>query len=219
MKRLIRPLKSFGTLLLLAIALSSVARAADVSHPVILVASSEFEGSPFEQAVMVAAPLPSGGHIGFIVNKPTTMRLSTLFPNEAAVRKVTQPVYLGGPEMLPGVFALTRKAPEGAGTVVPLVPGLVAVLDGSTVDRVIASTPNDARYFLGVMLWDADELEDEVRHNAWEIRPADIDTVLPGNATGLWNSLHRQVASLEPHSRARTCVAWAVSAVTNVTCG
>ena len=53
----------------------------------------------------------------------------------------------------------------------------------------LVAAPNDARYFVGIMLWDEDELEAEVRGNAWELRPADVATVLPTKATGLWNSL------------------------------
>jgi hypothetical protein len=51
----------------------AAAHAADLSQAVILVASQELGGSPFEQTVVIATPLPQGGHIGFIVNRPTTM--------------------------------------------------------------------------------------------------------------------------------------------------
>jgi putative AlgH/UPF0301 family transcriptional regulator len=90
----------------------SVARAAGLSEPVMLVATSVMNGSAFEQTVVLAVPLPNGGHIGFIVNKPTSVRLAKLFPDDAAARKVTEPVYFGGTELLPGVFAITRRAPK-----------------------------------------------------------------------------------------------------------
>ena len=32
------------------------------------------------------------------------------------------------------------------------MPGLVLAIDGATVDRIIDTTPNDARYFLGLMI-------------------------------------------------------------------
>ena len=167
----------------------SVARADGLSEPVMLVATSVMNGSAFEQTVVLAVPLPNGGHIGFIVNRPTSVTLAKLFPDDAAARKVTEPVYLGGTGLLPGVFAITRRAPQGAVKVLPLMPGLVAAIDGATVDRIMKAAPNDARYFVGLLLWGEDELEAEVRVSAWELRPADVATVLPTKATGLWNSL------------------------------
>ena len=134
MKRVVQSLVTF---LVLIGAMAGVARAADVSQAVILVATPRLEGSPFEEAVVLAAPLPQGGHIGFIVNRPTTVKLERLFPQEAQSRNVAEPVYLGGPVLPNGLFALTRAAPEDGATQVPIVPGLVAVLDGPTIDHII----------------------------------------------------------------------------------
>ena len=191
MKRSSPTLNVLGLVVLLAIGMASVdAHAADLSQPVLLIASSQLDGSPFEQTVVLAATRPDGGHIGFILNKRTTVKLQTLFPDDEAVRNVNDPVYLGGTGLLPGVFAVTRNAPQGVhGTLVPLMPGLVAALDAATVDRIIQTTPNDARYFVGLMLWEPDELEQQVDNEQWEVRPADVDTVLNAKSVGLWNAL------------------------------
>ena len=172
------------------------ARAADPSQAVILVASKSLDGSPFEQAVVIAAPVPELGYIGFIVNRPTTVKLETLFPDDASARNVNEPVYVGGPVLLRGVFALTRNAPDGAGTSLELMPGVVAVLDRATVDRIIETTPNGARYFVGLMRWEPAELEDQIREGLWEVRPADVQTALPAHTPGLWNSLRSPMAAL-----------------------
>ena len=187
----------------LALGIAGAAGAEDLSQPVLLVASSALEGSAFEQTVVLAAPLPNGGHIGFILNRPTKVKLVALFPNDAAAQNVTEPVYLGGPALVSGVFALTRNAPPDGGMIVPLMPGLVAALDAKTVDRILATHPNDARYYAGLMLWNANELEQEVDRNAWEVRPADADTVLSARAHGMWNSLRGPMAELDLQHSAR----------------
>lgn len=181
---------------LVGAALVGTARAADLSQPVVLVASQNLDGSPLEQTVVIAAPLPDGGHIGFIVNRPTTVKLETLFPEQEATRKVKEPVYLGGPALAGSVFVLMRSAPAGA-TAIPLMPGVVAVFDKDTVDRVIETTPNAGRYFVGMMLWDVDELEQQVAGRAWDVRHADVNNVLPAHASGLWNSLRQPMASAD----------------------
>lgn len=194
-----------GALLLGAtLATSHAAGAADLSAPVVLVASSRLDGSPFQQVVVVAAPLPDGGgHIGLIVNRPTPFKLDTLLPDDAAAHNVSEPVYVGGPALARGLFAVMRKAPDGAEGVVPLVDGLVAVIDGATIDRVLQSTPNDARYFVGMMLWQPGELENEVDQSAWDVRACDADRILSGDSTGLWKSLHGTISASVEALRAR----------------
>ena len=191
MEPLVRCLQSLATLLVLFVALTGAARAADLSQAVILVASERLAGSPFEQTVILAAPLPQGGHVGFVVNRPTGVKQETLFPEQASTHNVVDPVYAGGPMMPGAVFAVTRKAPESdaAGNVLSLMPGLVVVVDSETVDHIIETTPNEARYFVGLMVWAPDELDEQIDQGAWDVRPADVDTVLPASAPGLWKSL------------------------------
>jgi len=189
MKRFVRCLQSFGAFLVLLVGMTGAARAVDLSQAVILVASNRLAGSIYEQTVILAAPLPQGGHLGFVVNRPTSMKLESLFPEQASTRNVVDPVYAGGPMLSNAVFAVMRKAPDNNGNFLPLMPGLVVAIDGATVDRIIETTPNDARYFVGLMFWAPDDLDDEIRNGAWEVRPADVDTVLRANSPGLWKAL------------------------------
>src|SRR5258706_3460951 len=130
MKPLMRSVKSFGALLVVFVALMGTARAADLSQAVILVASERLAGSSFEQTVMVVAPLPQGEHFGFVVNRPTDVKLERLFPEQASAHNVVDPVYAGGPAMPRAVFAMAPKAPDNGANVVSLMPGLVIVIDG-----------------------------------------------------------------------------------------
>jgi putative AlgH/UPF0301 family transcriptional regulator len=185
----VRGLQLLGALLVLFVGVTGAARAVDLSQAVILVASERLKGSLYEQTVVLAAPLPQGGHMGFVVNRPTSVKLETLFPEQASTHNVVEPVYAGGPVLSRGVFAVTRKAPDNSDSVVPLMPGLVVAIDGETVDRIIETTPNDARYFVGLMIWAPDELDEQIDQGAWDVRPADVDTVLPASVPGLWKSL------------------------------
>src|ERR1700694_3181329 len=97
MKPFLRGLQSFGALLALFAGLTGAARAVDRPQAVIVVASERRAGSPFEQTVILAAPLPQGGHVGFVVNRPTRVKLETLFPEQASTHNVVDPVYAGGP--------------------------------------------------------------------------------------------------------------------------
>jgi len=189
MKRSVRGVKSLVALLILFAGMTGMARAAGLSQAVILVASERLAGSLYEETVVLAAPLPQGGHMGFVVNRPTSVKLENLFPEQASTHNVVEPVYAGGPALSRGVFAVTRNAPANGDSVVPLMPGLVVAIDGDTVDRIIETTPNDARYFVGLMIWAPEELDEEIEQGAWNVRPADVDTVLRAGSPGLWKSL------------------------------
>ena len=189
MKRSVRGVKSLVALLILFAGMTGMARAADLSQAVILVASERLAGSLYEETVVLAAPLPQGGHMGFVVNRPTSVKLENVFPEQASTHNVVEPVYAGGPALSRGVFAVTRNAPANGDSVVPLMPGLVVAIDGDTVDRIIETTPNDARYFVGLMIWAPEELDEEIEQGAWNVRPADVDTVLRAGSPGLWKSL------------------------------
>jgi putative transcriptional regulator len=166
------------------------ASAADAPGPVLLIATDRLEGSGYNETVLIALPLRDGGHVGFILNRPTPVKLGTLYPEHAPSRKVVDPVYFGGPVLVESLFAVARRAPEGGGGVIPLMPGLVLAVDSIAVDHVIETMPNDARYFAGLVAWQPGELDDEIRAGAWEVRPADAGTVLRADPGSLWRDLH-----------------------------
>jgi putative transcriptional regulator len=189
MKHFSRILRFLAALMVLFAGLAGAAPAVDLSHAVLLVASDSPSDSVYEQTVVLAAPLPEGGHLGIIINRPTSVKLESLFPEQASTHNVVDPVYMGGPMLSNVLFALTAKAPEGASKTITLMPGLVAVLDADSVDHIIDTTPNDARYFLGFTLWKPDALAAEIDSGAWTVQPADASSVLQAKADGMWKQL------------------------------
>ena len=163
--------------------------ATDLAQPVTLVATTSLGNSGFSETVLFAAPLRNGAHIGFILNRPSTLTLAAAFPEHAPSRKVVDPVYVGGPVLSRMVFAAMRTPPEDAGNVLRPMPGLALVMDGSAVDHIIETMPNDARYFAGLVVWQPGELDEEVRAGAWEVNPADANTVFSLHPETLWKTL------------------------------
>ena len=189
MKLLAKAAIALGAALVFMNCVTSLGHAAGPSRPVVLVATPRLAGSLYEETVLVVTPLSPGQHIGFIVNRPTRVRLEAAFPGHAPSRKVVAPLSLGGPMHASMVVALTRKAPAGPSATIPLLPGLVAVMDGPSVDRIIETTPNEARYFAGLVIWGPGELEEEIRGGAWHVWPAGADIVFRADPAQLWKEL------------------------------
>ena len=177
------------------------ARGEDLSKPMLLVASPSLQG-PYTHTALLVVPM-GNKHVGFILNRSTETRMSSAFPEHAPSGKVRDPVYLGGPFMSQTVFAALRTAPKDAdaANLVELMPGLVLAMDAKVIDRIIETTPNDARYFAGLIVWQPGELDAEVAAGAWAVSPADAGTVFSVHPELLWPTLSRGGARLEARSQ------------------
>jgi putative transcriptional regulator len=200
MKTTVSVTRFLGILSIVLGCAAGTASAADLSQPITLVSTPQLASSEFRETVLVAAPLPNGMHMGFIVNRPSEVALSTAFPEHAPSSKVVDPVYVGGPFMPEMVFAVMRAAPKDAENVLQLMPGVVLVMNGAAIDRIIETTPNDARYFAGLIVWQPGELDEEVRAGAWEVKPADANTVFSVHPETLWKGLSRGAGRVEVRS-------------------
>ena len=167
---------------------ATLARAAEPSNAIVLVARPELQDAMFRASVVVVAPLANGAHAGFIVNHPTQTTLATLFPGHEASRRVDEPVYVGGPVMPDALFALVRAAENPGGRSFELMPGLYAAFEEPVIDRIIEAHPESARFVAGFVAWQPGELESEVELGAWYVMDPD-STVLARSAAGLWEDL------------------------------
>jgi putative transcriptional regulator len=141
---------------------------------------------------VIAAPAPNGGHVGVILNRPTRRSLGSLFPEHEPSKKVADPVYYGGPFSRGALVALVRSddAP-GTGSVL-LMKNLYLAFRANTIDHVIETTPNEARYFVGYVGWRPGELKSEIDRGLWTVHGADIDTIFRKDTEGLWEELLQQ---------------------------
>jgi len=195
------PTVLFWLALAAIVAYSSLAVAGTLTESVVLVASSRQEGSLYDQTVVIVTALPDGSHFGFILNRPTRFEVQTLFPKDEAASKVKERVSFGGPTSPTAVFAVTRSDVAADGQL-QLAPGLVVALDPAAVEAVMRDTPSDARYFLGLMAWEPDELEQEIAQSMWELHHADANLVFgAASGRGLWSQLRAPMAGLSSRWR------------------
>ena len=178
-----------AVLIALAAALATPALAQD--EAVILVAHPLFRDLDYRQTVVIAAPAPNGGHVGVILNRPTKRSLGSLFPEHEPSKKVLDPVYYGGPFSRGALVALVHSHDSpGAGSV-PLMKDLYLAFRANTIDHVIETTPNEARYFVGYVGWRPGELRSEIDRGLWTVIDADLDMVFRKDTEGLWDELRQ----------------------------
>jgi putative transcriptional regulator len=181
-------------LALLAVVAASMAPGAASAQDdaMFLVAHPAFRDLEYRQTVLLAAPAPNGGHVGVIINRPTRRSLSSLFPEHEPSKKVVDPVYYGGPFSRGALVALVRSDhTPGPGTV-PLMKDLYLAFRANTIDQVIETTPNEARYFVGYVGWRPGELRGEIDRGLWSVLNADVHTIFRKDADALWEELLQQ---------------------------
>jgi len=174
--------------LLLSLLLPAAGFAADLSNTVVLVAKRELRDRIYGSSILLARPIDADRHVGVIINKPTQTTLGTLFPSHPPSRKVVDPVFLGGPVGSEIIFALVQRKESPGTRSLRIGPDLFLATDSRVVDQIIESEPSQARFFAGVVVWNAGELNEEIRRGLWFVEEPRSDIVLRKPA-GLWEEL------------------------------
>ena len=175
--------------LLLALC-APLAQSQDAStDTVLLVAKRNLADRIYGNTIIATRPIGENRHIGFIVNKPTTVTLGKLFPKHLPSQKVVDPVYLGGPTGAEVIFAMVKDKVSPGGRSIQFAPGLYVAFDSEVVDRIIEKQPQQARFFAGMVLWQPFELQDEIKRGLWFVLEPQPDILLRKSTDGLWEEL------------------------------
>jgi putative AlgH/UPF0301 family transcriptional regulator len=108
-------------------------------------------------------PVGDSRHIGFIVNRASTMKFAS------------STLYFGGPEMVGAVFAMVRKDPGEPS--LHLFGDVFVTGDKEAIDRILEKLPGEARLFAGFVGWEPGELADEVAAGYWYIAEPEVSQV------------------------------------------
>jgi len=161
----------------------------DLDKPIVLVAKRDLKDRLYGSTVLLARPLGNDRHVGVIINKPTQMTLSKLFPSHAASRKIVDPVFLGGPVGSEVIFALVQRKDSPGNRSLKITTDLFLATDSRVVDRIIETEPAQARFFAGVVMWAQGELAEEVKRGLWFTQDPTSEVVMRKQPEGLWEEM------------------------------
>jgi putative transcriptional regulator len=164
---------------------------ADDMDAVVLVASPGLRDADYRQTVVLAVPIENDRHLGVIINRPTRRALSSLFPEHQPSKKVAEPVFFGGPMSRGAVVAVVKTEKDPGRGAIGLTKDMYLAMTVNVVDRVIEETPNEARYYVGYIVWRPGELRAEIDRRLWTVTNATPDLVFRKDTTGLWEELSR----------------------------
>lgn len=174
---------------LLAMVVAARAHAQDLDKPVLVVATERLDGDrSFRRTVMLAVPMGEL-HVGVILNRPTQVKMGELYPEHGPSKNVTDPVYFGGPSNVDAIFAMVKADVSPGPGSLQLMAGLWLVSHASAIDHLIETKPNDARYYVGTVVWRPGELAKEIGGGLVVVKPADPEKLFLRDTSGLHEDL------------------------------
>jgi putative transcriptional regulator len=169
--------------------MSCLASADDANAPtaILLVARAELPDSNFKDAVVLVmnniAPVPGG----LIVNRPTRIAVSSLFPDVERLAKLDDKLYFGGPVQMTSLSFLFRAdtPPEHA---IQVLDGVYLSTNEELLRKLLArDKPMEGlRIFIGYSGWGPGQLQAEIARGDWMLKPARPGAIFDVNPEHPW---------------------------------
>jgi putative transcriptional regulator len=146
----------------------------------------------FERSVVLMLPLQGEPLIvGLVVNKPTLVPLTKLFPESPTWKNRPDNAYMGGPVdmSVPSLVFHAAKAPKQA---MPLYGDVYLSFDSKLISKLMQEPKQsgELRLFLGRAQWAPEQLQGEALEGSWYSLRAEGDVIFDHDAEHLWRRLH-----------------------------
>ena len=175
---------------------AAVADDTQTDSPLVLLATPQLADPIFLQTVLLTVPLREGARIGVILNRPTEHPMQTLFPDHKVLNQIKENVYYGGP-MLPEVMVLLVRSDSDLGQgSLKVGNGLFLALGAPLIEKILKEKPATARCYVGSVIWQAGELDEQIQDGAWSVVQPDTEMIFSKNPENLWESLQHKAHQL-----------------------
>ena len=154
---------------------------------ILIAARAELPDANFKDSVVLVmnniAPAPAG----LIINRPTRIPVSKLFPDVERLAQLDDKVYFGGPVQIENVSFLFRAdtPPEDA---IQVLDGVYLSTDGELLRTLLSrEKPMEGlRIFIGYSGWGPGQLQAEIARGDWTPAPADAHAIFEGKPGPPW---------------------------------
>jgi putative transcriptional regulator len=167
----------------------------------LLLAAPVLEDPHFARTVVLVVDHDDEGAVGLVLNRPTSLEVSSILPVWADLADEPRVVFEGGPVGTDSALALARlqrisAEPDAAGSGVGVrhLTSNLGLVDLDTDPDALAPALRGLRVFAGYAGWAPDQLEDEIDEGAWFVLPSVDDDVFSVDASALWSRVLRRQA-------------------------
>jgi putative transcriptional regulator len=175
---------------LLLLASPAVPAGAEDAKPltaILLVARGDLRDPNFADSVVLVMNHLGPAPVGLVINRPTDMPVSRLFPDLKRLAALPDKVYFGGPVELTSVWFLFRAARPPAHAVQAFGSIYLSTNHELLLQLLGRDKPMDnLRIFIGHSGWGPGQLEAEIAQGAWQLEHADPDALFSRKPEHRW---------------------------------
>jgi putative transcriptional regulator len=154
---------------------------------IFITARTELPDDNFADSIVLVLNNLGPAPVGIIINRPTQVTVSRLFPELQRLAQLHDKVYFGGPVELGSVWFLFRapKPPEHA---VQAFEGVCLSSDEDLLLKLLGrDKPMDGlRIFVGHSGWGPGQLETEIARGDWTLGRAEPDAIFNSKSQHPW---------------------------------
>lgn len=188
-------LKILPLLLGLALPASLLAAEPEAPNSIFLVAKRQLQDPNFRQAVVLVTQHGRGGPVGVIVNRPTQVPLSQVFPKNDSLDREADKLFFGGPVSrmtLVFVFRSETRPKEALEVLKGVYLSFSAELLSDLLKR--PKPTMDLRVYAGYSGWAPGQLESEISRGDWYVINADAETIFRKESSTVWPELVKRAS-------------------------
>jgi len=170
----------------------------DLMTPVLLMAMPQVLDPFFHRSVVLLLHHEPEGSIGFIVNRPTGIKVSEILKGmDVGWRGRDETVaYFGGPvqpNLGTVLFAPVLAEAGEDDTATEIAPGVALTQHIGDLSRLAEEPPDRFRLLLGYAGWGEGQLMEEILRNDWLTAPVDGDLIFAPDPDQVWVAALRSV--------------------------
>lgn len=155
-----------------------------------LVASRRLRDPNFKETVVLLIDYGRDGAMGLVINRPTEVKLATVFPDIEELKERKDTIYVGGPVAVNQLLMLVRtpKLPEESQQV---TQDVYISSSWKVLERLMKNAAKDERFriFAGYAGWAPNQLDFEMARGDWHVLKADAETVFDKEPSAIWQEL------------------------------
>jgi len=163
----------------------------------LLVARDELPDPSFKDSVVLVMNNLGSAPAGVIINRPTRIGVSRLFPGLERLAQLKDKVYFGGPVEFGSVWFLFRADTPRENAVRALDGVYVSANRELLLELLGRDKPMDGlRIFIGHSGWAPGQLEAEIARGDWTLAPAGTEAIFNGKSEHPWPAQNAPGATL-----------------------
>lgn len=158
-----------------------------------LVASRRLLDPNFQETVVLLIEYGMEGAMGLVINRPSQVKLATVFPKINELKQRQDTIFLGGPVAVNRMLMLigSSKMPQRS---IPVIGDVYLSSSFEELERLIKNAAKDERFriFAGYSGWAPSQLDFERARGDWHVLKADAEAIFAQNPSELWPELIRR---------------------------